>query len=297
MNATGTTTRISLKDILYATDFSPSAEAALPYVIGLAKRYGAKVHGFHVRFPATFPIVGPEDFPEVIEAAHELAKMEAVDLHRKLSGVPHEVSVCEGELWPVISDAVTKQKTDLIVIGTRGRTGVGRLFLGSVAEEIFRRASCPVLTVGPQVSQDTGRRLEMREILYATDFSSESVAALPYAVSMAQEFQSRLTLLHVVGNAKVGDLVHAEHYAGSIQRQLQKLLPPEADAWCEPNCVVEHGGEADKILEIATALGADLIVLGVRGVEDGIGVATHLFGSVAHEVVTRAQCPVLTVRG
>jgi nucleotide-binding universal stress UspA family protein len=218
-------------------------------------------------------------------------------LHRKLAGVPHEVSVCVGELWPVISDAVTKQKTDLIVIGTRGRTGVSRLFLGSVAEEIFRRACCPVLTVGPQVSQDTGRRLELKEILYATDFSQESLAALPYAVSMAQEFQSRLTLLHVVGEAKTGDLVHAEHYADSIQRQLQKLLPPETEVWCEPKCVVEHGREADKILEVATASRADLIVLGVRDAEGGMGVATHLVGSVAHEVVTRAQCPVLTVRG
>jgi len=297
MNATGTKTRISLKNILYATDFSPVAESALPYAIGLAKRYGAKVHGFHVRYPATYPIVGPEAMPQVMESAQQQAKLDAQQLHEMLAGIPHEVSVFEGEIWPLVSEIVTKQETDMIVIGTSGRTGVSRVLLGSVAEEIFRRVSCPVLTVGPHVSHDTGRRLEMKEILYATDFSQESLAALPYAVSLAQEHQARLTLLHVVGEAKVGELVHAEQYADSIRRQLQKLLPPEAETWCEPKCAVEHGPEADKILEVATALGADLIVLGVHGAKGGLGVATHLSGSVAHKVVAQARCAVLTVRG
>jgi nucleotide-binding universal stress UspA family protein len=297
MNATGTKTRISLKNILYATDFSPAAEAALPYVIGLATRYEAKVHGLHVRFPATYPIVGPEAMPQVMEAAEEQTKLEAQQLHEMLAVVPHDVSVCEGEVWPLISDMVTKQKIDLIIIGTRGRTGLSRALLGSVAEEIFRRAPCPVLTVGPHVSRDTERRLEMKEILYATDFLPASLAALPYAVSLAQEHQARLTLLHVVGESKVGELVHAEQYADSIQLQLRNLMPPEAEPWCEPKYMVQHGPEADKIMEAATALGADLIVLGVRGAAGGMAAATHLARPIAHRVVTQARCPVLTVRG
>ena len=297
MNATETKTRISLKNILYATDFSPAAEAALPYAIGLAKRYGAKVHGFHVRHPATYPIVGPEGFEKVIEAAHELAKIEAKQLHTMLAGVPHEVSVCEGEVWPLMSGIMSKEKTDMIVIGTSGRTGVSRFFLGSIAEEIFRKASCPVLTVGPQVSLDAARRLEMKEILYATDFSHESLAALPYAVSLAQENQAGLTLLHVVAAEKAGEVDHAKLHEDSVQLKLQKLLPPDAKVWCEPKCVVERGHGAEKILEVATAIGADLIVLGVRSAEGEMGVATHLSKSVAHAVVTQARCPVLTVRG
>ncbi len=297
MNATGTKMRVSLENILYATDFSPAATAALPYAIGLADRYGAKVHGFHVRFPATYPIVGPEAMPQIIEAAEEQAKFEAKQLHELLAGVPHMVSVCEGEMWPLIADAVEKQNTDLIVIGTSGRTGVSRALLGSVAEEIFRRATCPVLTVGPHASPETQRRLEMKEIVYATDFSPESLAALPFAVSMAQEHEARLTLLHVVAQPKVGELVHAEQYAESIKRQLHSLMPPEAEFWCEPKYMVQHGPEAEKIVEVATALGADLIVLGIRGAAGGMGMATHFSKSVAHEVVTQARCPVLTVRG
>jgi nucleotide-binding universal stress UspA family protein len=297
MNATATKSRISLRNILYATDFSPAAEAALPYAIGLARRYGGTVHALHVRFPATYPVVGPEAMPQIMQAAEEQAKMEAQQLHQMLTGIPHEVSVGEGEVWPMVNEIATEHKADLIVIGTHGRKGVTRVLLGSVAEEIFRKSPVPVLTVGPHVSKDTERRLEMKEILFATDFSRESLAALPFAVSMAQEHQARLTLMHVVSPPKVGELVHAEQYAESILRQLRNLVPAGAEAWCEPNCRVEHGHEAEKIMEAANALGADLIVIGVRGAEGGVGAATHLLQSIAHKVVTEARCPVLTVRG
>lgn len=301
MNATARTleghTRISLKHILYATDFSPAADAALPYVLGLAKQYGATVHAVHVRFPATYPIVVPEAMPQVLEAQEEQAKFEAKILHETLGSVSHDVTITEGDVWPTIADLVRKQKIDMIVIGTHGRTGIGRVVLGSVAEEIFRKAPCPVLTVGPQVSKDTPRRLDMKEILYATDFSPESLEALPYAVSLAQEHQARLTLLHVTEKPQVGDLVDPQHYVASTMRQMQKLMPVEAERWCEPRFAVEHGVAADKITETAIALGADLIVLGVRGAEGRMGATTHLLRPTAHRVVTQAQCPVLTVRG
>jgi nucleotide-binding universal stress UspA family protein len=296
MSAVATKTRIALKNILFATDFSPAAEAALPYAIGLAKQYGAKVHGLHVRFPATYPIVGPEAMPQVMEAAEEQAKFEAQQLHEMLATIPHEVTVAEGDLWPTLSEIVKQQNTDLIVMGTHGRTGVRRALLGSAAEETFRKATCPVLTVGPRVSQNTERRLAMRQILFATDFSPESLAALPFAVSIAQEHQSDLTLLNVTGKPEAGELVHAKQYTDSALRRLQTLVPANAEPWCEPKCRVEQGPEAEKILEVAIALGADLIVLGVRAPQRGVGATTHLLRSIAHQVVVNAQCPVLTVR-
>jgi nucleotide-binding universal stress UspA family protein len=235
--------------------------------------------------------------PQILEAAEEQAKIEAQELHEAFANVPHDVTISEGDLWPTISGLVREQKIDMIVIGTHGRTGVGRALLGSVAEEIFRKAPCAVLTVGPHVSKDTARRLEMKEILYATDFSAESLEALPYAVSLAQEHEARLTLLNVIGEPKTGDLVNPQHYVASTMRQLQKLVPAEAERWCEPRFAVEQGPVADKIMETAIALGADLIVLGVRGHRGDMGAATHLLRPTAHRVVTQAQCPVLTVRG
>ena len=297
MTTISSSTRVSFRNILYATDFSPASESALPYVLGLAKQYSAKIHALHVRFPATYPVVGPEAMPQIIEAAEEQAKLEAEQLHTIFAGLPHDVTVGEGDLWPTIDKILRENKMDLIVIGTRGRTGLGRALLGSVAEEIFRKAFCPVLTVGPHVSKDTERRLELKEILYATDFSSESLEALPYAVSLAQEHQARLTLINVTSEPKVGDLVNPQHHENSTLRQLQELVPSEAGFWCEPRFIVEHGPAADKIVEAAIAIGADLIILGVRGAAGKMGAATHLARPIAHRVVIQAQCPVLTVRG
>ena len=297
MNTIATQARISFKNILYATDFSRASESALPYAKGLAKQYGATVHALHVRMPATYPIVGPDVLPQIIEAAEELAKLEARQLHDICAGVPHDVAVTEDDLWPALNNMVQKDNIDLIVIGTRGRTGVERALLGSVAEEILRKAPCPVLTVGPHISKDTERRLEMKEILYATDFSPGSLGALPFAVSLAQEHQARLTILHVIGEPRVGDLVNPEHYVESTLRQLRQLVPAEADRWCETGFTVQRGVAADKIMEAALAFGADLIVLGVRGAQGGTGAVTHVLRPTAHRIITQAACPVLTVRG
>jgi nucleotide-binding universal stress UspA family protein len=265
--------------------------------LGLAKKFGSTIWAVHVRFPVTYPVVAPEGIPQVMETAAEQAKQESAQLHQELAGVPHNVVISEGDIWPAINETVQQQKIDLIVMGTRGRTGIGRVLLGSVAEEIFRRTSCPVLTVGPHVSKSAEERLEMKEILYATDFSPASLAALPYATSLAQENQARLTLLHVIGEPKVGELVHPEQYVDSTLRQLRKLVPAEAELWCEPKFMVEQGSPAEKIMEVAATRGADLIVLGVRFPEGSMGAATHLLRPIAHRVVTQAQCPVLTVRG
>jgi nucleotide-binding universal stress UspA family protein len=297
MTTVATKTRVAFKNILFANDFSPSAIAALPYATGLAKQYGGKVHGLHVRFPATYPIVGPEAMPQIIEAAEEQAKFEAKQMHELLAGVPHEVTIIEGDLWHTIQEIVEKQKVDLIVMGTHGRTGVSRALLGSAAEEVFRKASCPVLTVGPNASHNTERRMEMKQIVFATDFSPESLAALPFAVSLAQEHQSNLTILNVAGKAKVGELVHADQYIESTMRRLRSLVPAGADLWCEPNCRVERGLEAEKIIEVSVAVGADLIVLGLHKPQGGLGATTHVLRSIAHNVVVDAPCPVLTVRG
>jgi nucleotide-binding universal stress UspA family protein len=290
-------TRISLKNILYATDFSQAAEDALPYAKRLARQYGATVHGVHVRFSASYPNVEPDAMPEFVRAAQEQAKIEEELLHKLLEDVPHEVSVCAGELWPTILDIVRRRTIDLIVIGTRGRTGVEKVLLGSVAEEIFRSSPCPVLTVGPHLAKDTNRHVEMKEILYATDFTLESLSALPYALSLAQENHARLTVLQVLGGQETGEQIQPENCIESTLRRLHELTPAKASFSGELNFRVEQGPAAEKILEVAAAIGADLIVLGVRGVAGHMVSTTHLFRPTAHRIVTRAECPVLTVRG
>jgi nucleotide-binding universal stress UspA family protein len=290
-------TRIALKNILFATDFSPAADAAAPFAIQIARSYGAKVYGVHVNPFDNYTAAAPEAWAAMAEAAEKEIKEHAQRLNEQLNGIEHEVVIGEGNIWEVISNLIKQKEIDLIVLGTRGRTGLGKALLGSVAEQILRQAPCPVLTVGPHVTLEPEKAAEMREILYATDLAADSPAAAPYAISLAQENQAHLALLYVIENQKTGELVHPAQLAEAKVRKLGQLVPQEADLWCEPRYLVEQGIPAEKILEVADGQRADLIVLGARPAKGLLGTATHLNASTVHKVVSQAKCPVLTVRG
>lgn len=291
--------RISFKNVLFLTDFSEPSEAALPFAITIARAYGAKVHGFHVLLPTPSAYTTPEFTVAAIEAEEESAQSGLQRLESQLAGIPHEASVERGEaVWPSVERIIQDAQIDLVVLGTHGRTGARKLLLGSVAEEMFRRLAVPVLTIGPDVRTRAHNDARFRRVLFATDFSPHSLAAWPYAVSLAQENQARLVLLHVVPEEKISEAaVLGEIPKGSPLSRLNALLPKEADLWCRPESVVEYGDAATRILEEARNRGADLIVLGVRDVSGHLGAATHLGRATAHRVVAHAPCPVLTVRG
>jgi nucleotide-binding universal stress UspA family protein len=280
MKAAEAKTRVAFKNILFATDLSYLSDAALPYVLETAQLYGSKVHAVHVRQRG---------------ATWTRQEENAItSLGERLKNVPHEVVVQDGETLSVLLQQITDKNIDLVVVSTHGRTGVGRVLLGSVAEAIFREAPCPVLTVGPQLVHDPQWVLKIKEILYATDLAPTSAEAANYAISLAQENQARLAILNVQAEPKAGELVESEQYVTSTLRRLQQLVPDEAQLWCEPHCLVELGDTAEKILDVAARYHADLIVLGIH--PHAVGVATHVSRPTAHRVVTGATCPVLTVR-
>jgi nucleotide-binding universal stress UspA family protein len=285
-------THVSLGNILFATDFSKYSNVALPFVISIARKYGSTVFAAHVH--AFAPLGG---LPPTIElqaiAAQAMrearASMEA--LESTLHGIPHEFIVRRGDIWDELSSIVETKGIDLIVVGTHGRAGASKLLMGSVAERILRQASCPVLTVGPNISGEPGSIADIHTILYPTDFSPESMAALPYAVSLAQENQARLYLLHVLPN-HVPNSVEA-----SLRARVRALVPPEAKMWCEPKAFIESGDPAQVILQLAEELAVDLIVLGTKHVSRFAGTKTHLGMATAYKIVRQAICPVLSVRG
>jgi len=290
-------THVQFKNILFTTDFSDAAKIAAPYAAELAKRYRAKLYALHVRPPIANTATLPENWRALEKAAEMEAEREKFALVHTFEGMQPEIMNNEGELWPNIKTAIQEHDIDLIVMGTRGRSGIGKLLLGSVAETIFRQAPCPVLTVGPHSSAAPKSVGEITRILLATDFGPESLAAANYAISLAQECQAYLTLLHVIDAPRTGDLVHPSELSSSSARMLRNLVPPQAELWCVPDYVVEHGAPAEKILEIAAKRNAELIVLGVHKPTGLYGAATHLPMAVAHKVVSLAPCPVLTVRG
>jgi nucleotide-binding universal stress UspA family protein len=296
MKALENRARIEIKNVLFPTDFSPAANTAIPYVVEIVRRFGAQLHALHVRPPVINPMTEPATWPLLEKAAKAEADAQRHSLIAAFPGIKPDVIIEEGDFWQILKSAIEEQKIDLIVLGTRGRSGTAKFFAGSKAEEIFREAPCAVLTIGPN-SHAKPLRGEFIEILYATDFSPASPGAAAYAISLAQEFQAHLTLLHVIAEEKSGDLVHSAELVGAAGRLLRKLVSGEAELWCEPHFAVEHGPIAEKILEVAKQRNADLIVLGVRHPSPFPGAATHLPMATAHKVVTHAACPVLTVRG
>jgi len=197
-----TGTHIQIKNILFTTDFSDAAKAAAPYAAALAKRYGAKLYALHVRSPIVNTLTLPENWRALEKIAEIEAQREKFALVHTFAGMHPEILINEGDLWPNIKAAIQEHDIDMIVMGTRGRSGIGKFLLGSAAEEIFRQAPCPVLTVGPHSPAVPKSSGEITRILLATDFGPESQAAASYAISLAQECQAYLTLLHVIDAPK-----------------------------------------------------------------------------------------------
>jgi len=290
--------RISLKNILYLTDFSEPSEAALPFAISVAREYGAKVHVFHVLIPTAYSYMTPELTEAALEAQEEVARENMRKVESQLVGLPHESIIERGMgIWLLLEETIKAQAIDLIVLGTHGRTGARKVLLGSVAEEIFRRSHVPVLTIGPAERSGVHRAAKFRRVLFATDFGAESLTAAPYAFSMAQENNAELILLHVMKEPETRPTQQAAEDAKSnALGRLREIVPATAELWCRPEGVVEFGNPAEQILKIAKERNADLIVLGIRDARGLMGAATHLERATAHKVVVHAPCPVLTVR-
>jgi nucleotide-binding universal stress UspA family protein len=231
-----------------------------------------------------------------------------------LAGAPfrelaHTATIERGQLWEVLAALIETKNIDLIVLGTHGRRGLKKLVLGSVAEQVFRHATCPVLTVGPQAPRETMTPASVATILYATDFSSGSHHALPYAWSLARSYNAHLILLHSVpppmemvpagiDPVPISLEVSVELVEDALVRarqQMAELVSAPTMQEFKPEIVVESGLAADTILRVAKSKQADLIVMGAHRASAS-SIASHLPWATASAVVCQAHCPVLTVR-
>jgi nucleotide-binding universal stress UspA family protein len=286
---------VKVKNVLFATDFSRYSNAALPYALAIAHQYGVKLFGVHVLSPEAY-LLAAEGWVPALDQQEEQRHVDASRFEQQLRGVPHEVMSPVGDIADVIFRLVNDNQIDLLVLGTHGRSGLPKVFLGSVAEKIFRQSPIPVLTVGPHVPRGNHSVAEFNKIVFATNFSDQSEAALPYAVSFAQQHQTHLYALHVLECAHAGT-VNLEADMQFATRRMREMFPPDTGLCFEPRFFVEPGKASEKIREFATKHGADLIVIGIGAPTHGLGTLTHFGHSLAQEIVAYATCPVLTVRG
>jgi len=295
MKTLGAGRRIAINNILFATDFSPHSNAALPYALAIAHQYGARLFGAHVISSDEFLYPSPEVWPAHLQQEEQLQEEVVTRLEEQLRGVPHQALSGIGNVWAVLRRMVSEHDIDLIVVGSHGRTGARKLLMGSVAEKLFRQASCPVLTVGPRVVDQKSSVAEFNHILFATDFGKESAAAASYAVSVAHEHQARLSLLHILQQRHPG-AVSPEPSSDLLFRRLRDLVPPDTELLSHPDYFIQFGLPAERILQFSSAHEIDLIVVGVHP-HEAVSAVTHLAHTTAQHIVAHAACPVLTVRG
>jgi nucleotide-binding universal stress UspA family protein len=286
--------RITFNNILFPTDFTEVSEGALPYAVAISRLYGSKLFVTHAVAPEPPLAIPLEPVPVDMDPLWQDARK---NLARFLEGSSVRDTVREGileqgDLWAVLEDVIRRHSIDLIVLGSHGRHGIKKLVLGSAAEQIFRRASCPVMTIGPEAAARAAEAGKFRHVLFATDFSQGSLHALPYALSLAEENNAQLTLAHLI---PLVPMLHQEEVRTQGLQRLHDLIPRDAEYWCKPEFVVAFEFPAEGILSLAEQRHADLIVMGVHARAPRS--SAHLPWAIAYEVVCHAPCPVLTVRG
>jgi nucleotide-binding universal stress UspA family protein len=302
---------IEIRQILCPIDFSEFSRHALDHAVAMAKRYTSTMTVFNVcaLVPATAYAPGTPMLPVSVPTPGDLEALLAsmkrfVETEIGVT-VPMRFEIGEGDAAAEILDRASALPSDLIVMGTHGRSGFERLVLGSVTEKVIHKAACPVLTV-PRPAADVvplPRKLFTR-ILCAVDFSDTSLHAFEYALSLAEEQDAQLTLVHVVevtpapqseaaGGVEARTLgAYVAAAAEARAEQLQRIVPVNLRTARPVDRTLAIGKAHREILRIAAERDSDVIVLGAHG----FGITQLLFGSTAHQVVRQARCPVLTIR-
>ena len=290
--------RITFERILCPVDLTPESEESLRYAIALAKAYEAQL--FLINCVDNYEAGG-------LKEQHIKQLMDtSVRKHLRLPAAYDfrwDTIVVYGDPQTAIPQEAARRRVDLIVMRSRRRPFAAAL-LGSTAESICRTAPCPVMIT----HQDergwagfTSNEIELERILVAYDFSSDSELALSYGMSLSQEYQAQLHVLHVLPAQTIQSvsadpgypLRGADYSFRDAASRLQNSVPPETRMWCEVKQALREGHVYREVLSYAEEQNIDLISIGASGT--GFGMRA-LFGSNADRVLRQAPCPVLIAR-
>jgi nucleotide-binding universal stress UspA family protein len=299
-----------IKHILCPIDFSEVSTHAVEQAVAVAGRYEARISALHVCPPMIMPVPAvepPQDPLSWTELQRARDRIAAYFRAATTAGIGVDVLIDVGDPAGDILDRVVQLAPDLIVMGTHGTSGFEHLVLGSVAEKVLRKATCPVLTVPPRAP--AASQLPFRQVLCAVDFSEWSLEALKLARSLAQQSGAALTLVHVLewpwqeppppafdelpieqGNALRS---YRQYLETTALTRLGTFVQDAVQDRVVSTPQVRHGKAYVEILRVADENHTDLIVLGVHGRRV---IDVLLLGSTTNQVVRHATCPVLTLR-
>ncbi len=297
--------RVEINSIFCATDISDFSNHAVSWGIALAREFSAKLYVCHVvDFPTSItygdgPIFFVDQQSQAIGNANRQLEQLVGDKE-----IQWEPLVTIGHAGDEISRLAKEKNADLAISATHGRSGLKRLILGSVTERLMRTLHCPLLIVrGPKHDLNilSEQGIRFKKILVGCDFSEDSALAFQHGLSLAQEFQSELHLVHVMEPPVYMDMFKPsaeprEELQADLQVQiknkLKKMVPKEAFNWCTPQTVLLDGPSHEELIRYAKTNEIELIVLGIRGQS----LVERLFiGSTTDRVVRQTTCPVLSV--
>jgi nucleotide-binding universal stress UspA family protein len=281
--------------ILCPVDFFPASLRAFDYGVKLAANYEASVHALHVVAPVIPGAYGSAiSVADVTTEMQAHSKVELTKLKTKAlkTGVDVQTEVRVGDIDLEIRAAIRQNKADLLVMGTHGRRGFERWVMGSVTERLMR--SCPIPLLAISSPKGAAAPPAIRHIVVTTDFSDGTPNAVAHAFSIAQESQSRITLLHVIDDVAITQLRVGQRglLINEIREQLEEFVPEEARTWCDVETRVEIGTPYQMILKVLKSEKPGLLVMNVHG--KGM-IDRALIGSTAERVLRAAECPVLLV--
>ena len=297
--------RVMFRRILCATDLSDISHQAIAHGITFAHEFGAHLlvcHCIHLPAPSIYgeAYLAPE---EQLHRSMDFARKRIAELMEG-HAVDWESLVIVGPAAQEITREARERAVDIVLTATQGRRVLKRMLLGSVTERLMRTLPCPLLVI-PAADGEAAAMpeaaLRFKRILVGCDFSPDADLAFRHGLSLAQEFQAELHLMHVIETPLYTETlkpVFAHQPASTavirdfLQSKVDALVPQEARHWCQPVTVLEEGQPYRQLLRYAEEQAIDLIVLGVRG--HGL-IGTMFLGSTTDRVIRRANCPVLSV--
>jgi nucleotide-binding universal stress UspA family protein len=280
-----------IKTILCPIDFGPAAVRATNYAASFAGMYGAKVHLLHVVTP---PPTGEYEYAttraEIIKSIEEASFLEMKTAAEKLEakGIAVQIDMRTGDVHETIKQHISFVQPDFIVMGTHGRHGITRWFMGSLTESLMRNSPVPLLTISPQMKSEPA----FRRILVTTDFSSGTADALDYAYCIAQDNGSEITLLHVIDTNMALSIKYGNFLMEVARTALEHLSPPDVRNGCNVSTEVQEGSPYQVILRTLQRVKPDLLVMNIhaKGILD-----RALHRNTAERVVRTAPCPVMLI--
>lgn len=276
--------RTGLKTIVVATDLDGRSEASMEYARKIAAAYDARivlVYGLDPIDYAEVESVPGSVLRKLPEEARSVLDRMGEDLLRE--GIHSHSEIRQGAMAQMLVDVSRQYQAGLIVVGTEGKSGAGPVLVGTIAEQLVRQATCPVLAVAADWNAGANRPTPGGPIMLAMERNEATKNAAETALSLAEKFQRTLIVVHARTAAE------ASAFLNPCTASLEEF-GVKASSAVPVQCIVKDGKPADAIGEAIEQSHPSILVFGVKRASETPG--PH---GTAFRLLAQSKVPVLCV--